>query len=108
MKRWHFDNCSGPTKRFKARVTLNGERICLGKFLTKKKLTQRKKNFIKQIQDLRVIFMVKSTLKTKQKMRQIHAGHAGAIWSDESRKKLSDKRNGSLNPFFEENTQKKL
>jgi len=35
MKRWHFDNCVGPTKRFKARVTVNGNRIYLGKFHTK-------------------------------------------------------------------------
>lgn len=35
MKRWHFDNCIGPTKKFKARVSIDGKRIYLGKFLTK-------------------------------------------------------------------------
>lgn len=35
MKRWHFDKCNGPSRRFKARVTINGERLYLGKYETK-------------------------------------------------------------------------
>ncbi len=35
MKRWHFDKCSGPRKQFKARVTVNGTRLYLGKYETK-------------------------------------------------------------------------
>lgn len=34
MKRWHFDNCTG-AKKFRARVTINGKRIHLGRFATK-------------------------------------------------------------------------
>jgi len=35
MKRWHFNNCSGPTKNFKSRAHIFGNRIYLGKFHTK-------------------------------------------------------------------------
>ena len=35
MKRHHFDNCIGKRPQHKARVTINGERIYLGKFHTK-------------------------------------------------------------------------
>jgi hypothetical protein len=35
MKRWHFDRCNGPSRRFPARVTVNGMRIYLGKYETK-------------------------------------------------------------------------
>ena len=34
MKRWHFDNCTG-AKKFRARVTIDGKRIHLGRFATK-------------------------------------------------------------------------
>lgn len=34
MKRWHFDNCTG-AKKFRARVTIDGNRIHLGRFATK-------------------------------------------------------------------------
>lgn len=35
MKRWHFDKCQGIPNKYKARVTINGERIYLGKYPTK-------------------------------------------------------------------------
>ena len=35
MKRWHFANCTGVKPQFKSRVTINGERLYLGKFHTK-------------------------------------------------------------------------
>lgn len=36
MKRWHFENCTGKHPKYKARVTINGVRMYLGKFNTKK------------------------------------------------------------------------
>jgi hypothetical protein len=35
MKRWHFENCTGD-KQFKARITIDGKRIFLGNFESKK------------------------------------------------------------------------
>jgi hypothetical protein len=35
MKRWHFDNCIGASKKFKSRTTVNGVRVFLGYYLTK-------------------------------------------------------------------------
>jgi hypothetical protein len=34
MKRWHFDNCKGVAGSFRARITVNGKRIHLGRFAT--------------------------------------------------------------------------
>ena len=34
MKRWHFDKCTG-VRPYKARVSIDGERVCLGYFETK-------------------------------------------------------------------------
>ena len=34
LKRWHFDNCTG-THEFRARATLDGKRVHLGRFSTK-------------------------------------------------------------------------
>jgi len=35
IHRWHFNNCTGPKKQFKARITVDGKRIHLGYFATK-------------------------------------------------------------------------
>jgi len=43
MKRWHFDNCTG-AKLFKARTTINGKRIWLGRFSTKEQADMAIKN----------------------------------------------------------------
>jgi hypothetical protein len=39
MKRWHFDKCTG-VRPFKARVSIDGKRVCLGNFETKDLATQ--------------------------------------------------------------------
>jgi group I intron endonuclease len=43
MKKWHFDNCTG-ARLFKARTTINGKRIWLGKFATKEQADIAVKN----------------------------------------------------------------
>ena len=37
MKRWHFDKCKG-AKKFKARVSIDGKRISLGRFATQQEV----------------------------------------------------------------------
>ena len=43
MKRWHFDKCTGG-KKIKARTTINGKRVYLGKFLTQEEVNIAIKN----------------------------------------------------------------
>jgi len=47
MKRYHFDNC-GITKPFSARVTVNGKRIQIGRFATKKEAQQFQETYYKE------------------------------------------------------------
>jgi len=101
MKRWHFDNCKGPAKKFKARVTLNGERICLGRFLTKEEAKAAEEDFYKSNPRPANIWLGrKHTEESREKMRRAQAGHDGRPWSDDQRKKMSDMRKGESNPFF--------
>ena len=100
MMRWHFDKCTGPSRKFKARVTINGERIEIGRFATKDearaavseyyRANPRKSNWIGR----------KHSEASKAKMSLAHKGVKGADWSDASRKKLSERRKGADNPFF--------
>lgn len=46
MKRWHFDNCTG-AKAHRARVTVDGKRIDLGRFETKEQATIAQDSFLK-------------------------------------------------------------
>ena len=39
MKRWHFEKCTG-NRPYKARVTIDGKRVCLGYFETKDLATE--------------------------------------------------------------------
>ena len=43
MKKWHFDNCTG-ARLFKARTTIDGKRIWLGRFATKEQADMAIKN----------------------------------------------------------------
>lgn len=45
MKRWHFDNCDG-ARKFRARATLNGARIHIGRYATKEEADRAKSSFI--------------------------------------------------------------
>jgi len=47
-KRWHFDNCKGLPRQFKARVTINGERIYLGKFATKQEADEAMEKYYRE------------------------------------------------------------
>ena len=101
MKRWHFDNCSGPTKRFQARVTLNGERIYLGKFLTKEEAKAAEEIFYSSnSRPTNHWIGRKHSDASRNKMSETHIGMPGNIWSNESRRKMSEKRIGALNPFY--------
>lgn len=42
MKRWHFNNCQG-LKIYRARVTVNGKRIHLGRFATQEEANKQKR-----------------------------------------------------------------
>ena len=44
MKRWHFDKCTG-AKNFRARVTINGKRIHIGRFETKEDAKMAENNY---------------------------------------------------------------
>ena len=46
MKRWHFDNCTG-AKTHRARVTINGKRIHLGRFESQDSVKMAINNFLK-------------------------------------------------------------
>ena len=101
MKRWHFDNCVGPTKRFKARVTLNGERIYLGKFSTKEEADAAEEAFYStNPRPTNTWIGRKHSDVSRKKMSETHTGMPGSVWSDESRRKMSEKRIGALNPFY--------
>jgi hypothetical protein len=45
MKRWHFDNCTG-SKVFRARVTVDGKRIHLGRFDSQDSVKMAINNFL--------------------------------------------------------------
>lgn len=45
MKRWHFDKCTG-NKAYRARVSVDGKRIHLGRFETKEQATLAQDNFL--------------------------------------------------------------
>lgn len=45
MKRWHFDNCTG-AKTYRARVTVNGKRIHLGRFDSQDSVKMAINNFL--------------------------------------------------------------
>ena len=46
MKRWHFDKCTG-NKAYRARVSVDGKRIHLGRFETKEQATLAQDSFLK-------------------------------------------------------------
>jgi hypothetical protein len=46
MKRWHFEKCTG-AKNFRARVTVSGKRIHLGRFSTKQDALKAQENYYK-------------------------------------------------------------
>jgi len=100
MKRWHFDNCTGPTKYFKARATLNGERIHLGKFATKEEVKAVVDAFYKEHPRPNVWKGRKHSEASRQKMSEVHKGQPGSVWSDEAKQKLAEKRIGDKNPFY--------
>lgn len=49
MKRWHFDNCKGATNKFKARVTVNNNRLFLGVYPTKEKADEAMHAYYKSV-----------------------------------------------------------
>jgi hypothetical protein len=101
MLRWHFDNCTGPTKRFNARVTLNGERIYLGKFLTKEEASAAEDAFYSaNPRPVNHWIGRKHSEVSRRKMSETHTGMIGNVWSEESRQRMSKKRIGVLNPFY--------
>lgn len=101
MMRWHFDKCTGPKRKFKARVSLNGERIHLGSFATKEEVDAVKDNFYKSNpRPINYWTGRKHSQESKEKMSIAHSLMPARSWTDESRKKLSEKRVGSLNPFY--------
>lgn len=51
MKRWHFDNCKGSTPKFKARATVDGQRIYLGKYHTKEEADKVAQDYYTSIGD---------------------------------------------------------
>lgn len=100
MKRWHFDNCTGPTKYFKARATLNGERIHLGKFATKEEAKAVVDAFYREHPRPNVWKGRKHSEASRQKMSEVHKGQPGSVWSEEAKKKMAEKRMGDKNPFY--------
>jgi hypothetical protein len=100
MMRWHFDKCTGPAKRYKARATLNGERINLGKFVTKEEAKAVVDAFYKEHPRPNIWLGRKHSDETRKKMSEVHKGQPGAKWTDEAKQKLSEKRIGDKNPFY--------
>lgn len=100
MKRWHFDNCTGPTKKFKARVTINGERIHLGKFATKEEAKTAVEDFYKEHPKQNVWLGRKHSDASRKKMSEAHIGHLGNLWPEEAKQKMAKKRTGDKNPFY--------
>jgi CRISPR/Cas system-associated protein Cas10 (large subunit of type III CRISPR-Cas system) len=100
MRRWHFDNCTGPTKYFKARATLNGERIHLGKFATNEEAKAVVDAFYREHPRPNVWKGRKHSEASRQKMSASQKGHPGNVWSAEAKQKLAEKHTGEKNPFY--------
>jgi hypothetical protein len=49
MKRHHFQNCTGNTHEFRARVTHNGKRITIGRFSTKEEVEMAKQKYLQNV-----------------------------------------------------------
>ena len=100
MMRWHFDNCTGPTKRFKARATIDGQRIDLGRFVTKEEAKAAAAAFYAKNPKKSPLMGYKHSEATRKRMSEAHKGQPGSVWSEEAKKKLSEKHKGDNNPFY--------
>lgn len=100
MMRWHFDNCTGPTKRFKARVTVDGERIELGRFVTKEEAKKVVTAFYAENPLKNHWIGRKHSEASRNKMSKTHTGMPGNVWSEEAKKQMSEKHKGHKNPFY--------
>lgn len=100
MMRWHFDKCTGPSKKHKARVTVDGVRVEIGRYATKAEAEAAVSEYYKANPKNNHWIGRKHTEEARQKMSASQTGHAGRKWTEEEKKSLSDKRRGSKNPFF--------
>jgi len=98
MYRWHFNNCTGSAFKFKARATLNGERVYLGKFATKEEADAVVAKFYEEHPKPKIYRKISEI--TRKKMSDAQKGHPGSAWTKEAKQRMAEIRKGDKNPFF--------